>query len=62
MSIAASAAWTTRAAISSASVAEVAQPSDAIVNTATPRTKPRLRPLRSASRSAGTSSAANTIE
>lgn len=59
-SVAAPAACTTRAATSHHTPGAAAHAADASVNTATPRRKARLGPVRSASPPAGTSSAAKT--
>src|SRR6516225_3625796 len=55
------AAWTTRAAISAATPGARPHSTDPALNTASPATKTRSRPTRSAHRPAGTSTAANTI-
>ena len=55
------AAWMTRAAISAATPGASPHSSDPALNAASPATKNRRRPIRSAHRPAGTSTAANTI-
>ena len=59
--IAPPAACTTRAATSVSTEGATAQRTEAPVKVARPSRNIRLRPMRSASRPAGTSSAANTI-
>ena len=55
------AAWMTRAAISAVTPGASPHSTDPSVNTASPATNSRRRPIRSAHRPAGTSTAANTI-
>ena len=55
------AAWMTRAAISAATPGASPHSSDPALNAASPATNSRRRPIRSAHRPAGTSTAANTI-
>jgi hypothetical protein len=55
------AAWMTRATISAATPGASPHSTDPAVNPASPATKSRRRPIRSAHRPAGTSTAANTI-
>ena len=55
------AAWTTRAAISAPTPGASPHSSDPALNAASPATSVRRRPIRSAHRPAGTSTAANTI-
>ena len=55
------AAWITRAAISAATPGASPHSTDPRLNPASPATKSRRRPTRSAHRPAGTSTAANTI-
>jgi hypothetical protein len=55
------AAWTTRAATSTQTLPAAAQAAEASANTTTPARNAARRPIRSAARPAGTSSAANTI-
>src|SRR5580658_4165558 len=55
------AAWTTRAAISRPTPGASPHSTDPAVNPASPATNNRRRPIRSAHRPAGTSTAANTI-
>src|ERR1700758_3847642 len=55
------AAWMTRAAISSPTPGASPHSTDPAVNPASPATNTRRRPIRSAHRPAGTSTAANTI-
>ena len=54
-------AWMTRAAISAATPGASPHSSDPTLNAASPATSARRRPIRSAHRPAGTSTAANTI-
>ena len=55
------AAWTTRAAISAPTPGARPHSTEPTVNPASPATNSRRRPIRSAQRPAGTSTAANTI-